>query len=58
MKEIKARNGYFLTQKANVSDEERIYITAIKGVNVDESEWIEVTEYEKNIYDTTVNDNL
>lgn len=57
MKEIKARNGYFLTQKANVSDEERIYITAIKGVNVDESEWIEVTEYEKNIYDITVNDN-
>lgn len=58
MKEIKARNGYFLTQKANVSDEERIYITAIKGVNVDESEWIEVTEYEKNIYGIIVNDNL
>ena len=57
MKEIKARNGYFLTQKANVSDEERIYITAIKGVNVEESEWIEVTEYEKNIYDIIVNDN-
>lgn len=46
MKEIKAREGYYLTQAGNV-DGGRIYITAIKGANVNESDWREATEEEK-----------
>lgn len=46
MKEIKAREGYYLTQVGNV-DGGRIYITAIKGANVNESDWREATEEEK-----------
>jgi hypothetical protein len=49
MKEIKARDGYYLTQLNEVED--RIFITAIKGVNVNESDWREATEEEKNAYE-------
>lgn len=49
MKEIKAREGYYLTQLNEVED--RIFITAIKGVNVNESDWRESTEEEKNAYE-------
>lgn len=47
MKEIKAKEGYYLTQSADVAKEERTYITAIKGVNVKESDWREATLEEK-----------
>ena len=47
MKELKANEGYYLTQSADVANEERIYITVIKGVNVNESDWREATEEEK-----------
>lgn len=47
MKEIKARNGYYLTQSAEVADENRIFVTAIKGVDISESDWREATEEEK-----------
>lgn len=47
MKEIKSREGYYLTQAADVADSERTYITAIKGANVNESDWREATEEEK-----------
>jgi hypothetical protein len=46
MKEIKAIEGYYLTQVAKVGDD-RIFITAIKGMNVNESDWREATEEEK-----------
>jgi hypothetical protein len=46
MKEIKAREGYYLTQSAEVSDS-RIFITALKGANINESDWREATEEEK-----------
>lgn len=46
MKEIKSREGYYLTQ-ANEVGENRIFVTAIKGVNVNESDWREATEEEK-----------
>ena len=36
MKEIKARQGYYLTQVQEVKD--RIFITAIKGMNINESD--------------------
>jgi hypothetical protein len=46
MKEIKAREGYYLTQSAEVGDS-RIFITALKGANINESDWREATEEEK-----------
>lgn len=46
IKELKARDGYYLTQSAEVGDE-RIFITAIKGANINESDWREATEEEK-----------
>ena len=60
MKEIKSREGYYLTQSADVANEERIYITAIKGVNVNEENWREATleekeEFEKVLKEQTEN---
>ena len=46
MKEIKARKGYYLTQVGNVGTA-RIYITALKGANINEEDWREATEAEK-----------
>lgn len=46
MKEIKAREGYYLTQIDEVG-ENRIFLTAIKGANVNEQDWREATEDEK-----------
>ena len=45
MKEIKAREGYYLTQANEVS--ERIFVRAIKGMNINESDWREATQQEK-----------
>ena len=50
MKEIKAREGYYLTQSAEVG-ENRIYVTAIKGASVNESDWREATAEEKEAYE-------
>lgn len=47
MKEIKAREGYYLTQSADVDDENRIFVTAIKGANVNEVDWREATAEER-----------
>lgn len=49
MKEIKAKEGYYLTQANEVTD--RIFITAIKGVNVNESDWREATPQEKEAFE-------
>lgn len=46
MKEIKSREGYYLTQVGEVG-EERIFISAIKGLNINEEDWKEVTAQEK-----------
>ena len=46
MKEIKAKEGYYLTQVDEVGDN-RIFVTALKGANIDESQWREATQYEK-----------
>jgi hypothetical protein len=46
MKEIKARDGFYLTQVGNVGTA-RIYITALKGANINEEDWREATEAEK-----------
>lgn len=50
MKEIKAREGYYLTQVGNVGSE-RVYITALKGANIHEDDWREATEAEKKGYE-------
>lgn len=46
MKEIKAKEGMYLTQVEEVGDE-RVFITAIKGVRVNESDWRDATLEEK-----------
>jgi hypothetical protein len=50
MKEIKARDGYYLTQNADVADENRIFVTAIKGANVNEEDWREATAEERDAH--------
>ena len=52
MKEIKAREGYYLTQVEEVG-ENRIFITAIKGANINESDWREATQEEKDEFENT-----
>lgn len=56
MKEIKAKEGMYLTQSDEVS-EGRIYVTAIKGVNVNEFDWREATEEEKLAYEESIKEN-
>lgn len=51
MKELKSREGYYLTQSADVANEDRTYITAIKGMNVNESDWREATQEEKDAFE-------
>lgn len=53
MKEIKARRGYYLTQVQEVED--RIFITAIKGMNINESDWREATQEEKDEWEEMQN---
>ena len=50
MKEIKARKGYYLTQVAEVGND-RLYVTALKGANINEADWREATEAEKRGYE-------
>lgn len=50
MKEIKAREGYYLTQSADVADENRIFVTAIKGANINEADWREATAEERDAH--------
>lgn len=50
MKELKATEGYYLTQVAKVGDD-RIFITAIKGMNVNEADWREATLEEKEAFE-------
>ena len=58
MKEIKSREGYYLTQAADVADSERTYITAIKGMNVREGDWREATEAEKVAFEESQEEKL
>lgn len=51
MKEIIAKEGMYLTQVVEV--ENRVFVTAIKGENVNESDWREATEDEKVAFEKT-----
>ena len=50
MKEIKAREGYYLTQVAEVGTD-RLYVTALKGANINEADWREATTEEKEAFE-------
>ena len=50
MKEIKAKQGYYLTQSAEVGDS-RIFVTAIKGANVNPYDWRDATQEEKDAFE-------
>ena len=52
MKEIKAREGYYMTQSAEVED--RVFVKAIKGANINEDDWRESTEEEKQEYENMI----
>lgn len=54
MKELKSREGYYLTQSADVANKKRVYITAIKGANVKEDDWREATLEEKKAFEDTL----
>jgi len=48
MKEIKATEGHYLSQTG--ANGERIYVTAIKGANVNESDWRNASQEEQEAY--------
>jgi hypothetical protein len=56
MKEIKAKEGMFLTQAKEVQD--RIFVRAIKGMNVIEEDWREATLQEKEEYESVEDSNI
>jgi hypothetical protein len=57
MKEIRATEGFYLTQSAEVGDN-RIFVTAIKGANVNEADWREATEAEKEAFEKAQEEKL
>lgn len=48
MKEIQAKEGYFLSQTG--ANGERIYVTAITGANVNEADWRDASQEEQEAY--------
>ena len=48
MKEIKATEGHYLSQTGE--NGERIYVTAIKGANISESDWRNASQEEQEAY--------
>ena len=48
MKEIHAKEGHYLSQTGE--NGERIYITAIKGANINESDWRDASQEEQEAY--------
>lgn len=49
MKEIIAKEGMYLTQVAEV--ENRVFVTALKGVNINEADWRDATAEEKESFE-------
>ena len=50
MKEIKAKEGMYLTQSAEVG-ENRLFVTILKGVNINEEDWRDASVEEKEEFD-------
>lgn len=57
IKEIKAREGYYLTQVEGVG-ENRMFLTAIKGININESDWREATQEEKDEFEKPLEEKI
>lgn len=57
MNEIKAREGYYLTQVGEVG-ESRIFVTALKGANVNPMDWREASAEEKAIYERQIDEKI
>lgn len=49
MKEIIAKEGMYLTQVVEV--ENRVFVTALKGVNINEADWRDATLEEKEAWE-------
>ena len=56
MKELKAKEGMYLTQVKEVKD--RIFVKALKGANLNEEDWREATLEEKEEYEKQMEDKL
>lgn len=56
MKEIKSKDGYYLTQIGEV--ENRMFLTSIKGANVRAEDWRLATEEEKIAYEEQAKEKL
>ena len=56
MKEIRAKEGMYLTQVKEVED--RIFVKALKGANLNEADWREATREEKEEYEKQMEDKL
>ena len=54
MKEIKAKEGMYLTQAGEVTD--RIFVTKVKGANIREEDWRDATSEEKNEHERLMED--
>jgi hypothetical protein len=50
MKEIKAKEGMYLTQVAEVG-ENRIYVKIVKGAKVNDEDWRDATQEEKDAWE-------
>ena len=50
MKEIKAKEGMYLPQVAEVGDN-RVFVKALKGVNLNEADWRDATNEEKEAWE-------
>ena len=57
IEEIKAREGYYLTQVEGVG-ENRMFLTAIKGININESDWREATQEEKDEFEKPLEEKI
>lgn len=57
MKEIKAKEGMYLTQVAEVG-EDRIFVKALKGIKINEADWRDATQEEKDAWDKAHEQNM
>lgn len=57
MNEIKAKEGYYLTQVGEVG-EDRIFVKALKGANVNPLDWREATAEEKAEYENETEEKI
>ena len=57
MNEIKANEGHYLTQVGEVG-EDRIFVKALKGANINPLDWREATAEEKAEYESMTDEKI